>query len=195
MRMKKAYLLLATIIIAIMFAVGCKENTNESSDLNANSARESEAAPDEKSTDDMPIELTLNKTARTKDFEFTVLKYEIAEKIYPGYSRGEKGFFGADPTKETLLAVRVTMKNTTDKDIDPKELFDVVALFNDNEYSGFLSGDDEGGFNGFVYLPAGVSEQLVFVIQVPIEVKSSKQPLEVKFKMNTGDELVFKITA
>jgi len=148
------------------------------------------------STAGNPVELKLNKTVRTKNFEFTARKYELANGIRLKGDNGNEVYYGDPaPSEEVVLALWVDIKNMSGKDIDHDDLVEYVVLSDrGDEYDGFLSGDDDASFNRFVSLSAGGSEQLIFIIFAHAEVRAAEQPLEIRFKMNAGEELEF-ITA
>jgi len=155
--------------------------TSESqSATEATETTETETAPEESYID-------LNSTQACKDVDFTVLKYNFAQEVFPPNSNEFSMGYRVDDTSKTYLYLVIKVKNTSSVDLSVDSLFTIEAVYDDDyTYSGTNSIPNETLFDTFATIAPLCSNTVYSVIEVPLEVKSSGKPLIIN--IDTGDK-------
>ncbi len=141
-------------------------------------------------------EIKAGETVVAKDYEFTLDKVELTYEVLPSNTSSVYSSYPADSGK-VYVDVVVNLKNTMKRDIRIDETFTVSATYADGyEYSGFVVADDDNRFDwvgSYVAAKPLETRKMHGIIECPVEVDESTEPLSVLITLADGAEYKYII--
>ena len=141
-------------------------------------------------------DITLNQTASTEKYDFTLNKVEFSYKVEPDNPPSWYTYYDA-PENEVYLYINASVKNNQKQSVRCDEVYSVTADYNNGyTYKGFNIADDTDG--DFTYANITSIEPLQTLgvhclIACPQEVETSESPLFLTITLKDGSKFKYTV--